>query len=99
MWCTFAYFYPDFAPFGYPFATKNALLSTDKSAFFLNDVCLRKMMLALPDDVRFANDVCLAVHWANIASLAERSGATSYLRCKFIISPSDDALFSNIFFV
>ena len=30
---------------------------------FLNDVCLRQMMLASPNDVRFANDVCLTAHW------------------------------------
>ena len=36
---------------------------------FLNDVCLRQMMTASPNDVRYANDVCLAAHWANIASL------------------------------
>jgi len=36
---------------------------------FLNDVCLRQMMTASPNDVRCANDVCLAAHWANIASL------------------------------
>jgi len=27
------------------------------------------MMTASPNDVRFANDVCLTAHWANIASL------------------------------
>ena len=31
---TFAYSYLDSATFGYSFATKNALLSTDKGAFF-----------------------------------------------------------------
>ena len=36
---------------------------------FLNDVCLRQMMTATPNDVRCANDVCLTAHWANIASL------------------------------
>jgi len=36
---------------------------------FFNDVCLRQMMTATPNDVRFANDVCLTAHWANIASL------------------------------
>ena len=29
---------------------------------FLNDVCLRQMMWALPNDVRSANDVCLTAH-------------------------------------
>ena len=28
-----------------------------------------KMMTASPNDVRYANDVCLTAHWANIASL------------------------------
>ena len=32
---------------------------------FLNDVCLRQMMTASP------NDVCLTAHWANIASLCD----------------------------
>jgi len=27
------------------------------------------MMTATPNDVRFANDMCLTAHWANIASL------------------------------
>ena len=30
---------------------------------FFYDVCLRQMMTALPNDVRFANDVCLTAHW------------------------------------
>ena len=59
--------------------------SLTRMAFF-NDVCLRQMMLASPNDVRCANDVCLAAHWANIASLRP-TGATSYLRSKCIISP------------
>ena len=29
----------------------------------MNDVCLRQMMTATPNDVRFANDVCLTAHW------------------------------------
>ncbi|MBR2988192.1 MAG: hypothetical protein IKC64_00535 [Clostridia bacterium] len=53
-------------PFSPP--TKNALLSTDKGAF-LNDVCLRQMMLATPMMTATPNDVCLTAHWANIASL------------------------------
>jgi len=53
---------------------------------FLNDVCLRQMMTASPNDVRCANDVCLTAHWANIASLRP-TGTTSYLRSKCIISP------------
>ena len=27
------------------------------------------MMTATPNDIRYANDVCLTAHWANIASL------------------------------
>ena len=34
------------------------------------------MMAATPNDVRFANDVCLTAHWANIASL--RNGVEQY---------------------
>ena len=49
-------------------ATKNALLSTDKGVFFLNDVCLWQMMLALPMMTAAPNDVCLTAHWANIIS-------------------------------
>ena len=41
-----------------------------KQMAFFNDVCLRQMMTATPNDVRYANDVCLAAHFmANIASL------------------------------
>ena len=29
-----------------------------------NDVGLRPMMTASPNDVRFANDVCLTAHWS-----------------------------------
>ena len=36
---------------------------------FLNDVCLRQMMLATPMMTASPNDVCLTAHWANIASL------------------------------
>jgi len=54
---------------------------------FLNDVCLRQMMTASPNDVRCANDVCLAAHWGKHRIIAKRSGATSYLRSKCIISP------------
>ena len=36
---------------------------------FLNDVCLRQMMLAPPMMTASPNDVCLTAHWANIASL------------------------------
>ena len=53
---------------------------------FLHDVCLRQMMTATPNDAHFANDVCLAAHWASIASLRP-TGATSYLRSNCIISP------------
>ena len=34
-----------YAPFSRSFATKNALLSTKTKVRFLNDVCLRQMML------------------------------------------------------
>ena len=54
---------------GHP-SQKKALAQA--SAFF-NDVCLRQMMMATPNDVRFANDVCLAAHFkANIASLRNK---------------------------
>ena len=39
------------------------------------------MMTASP------NDVCLAAHWGKHRIIAKRSGATSYLRSKCIISP------------
>ena len=44
---------------------------------FLNDVCLRQMMLASPMMTATPNDVCLTAHWANIASLRP-TGATSF---------------------
>ena len=64
---------------------------------FLNDVCLRQMMLASPNDVRYANDVCLRAHRGKYRIIAERSGATSYLRSKCIISPQGDASFKNTY--
>ena len=45
---------------------------------FLNDVCLRQMMLACANDVRYANDVCLTAHWGKHRIIAERSEATSF---------------------
>ena len=48
------------------------------------------------NDVRYANDVCLTAHWGKHRIIAERSGATSYLRSKFIISPQGDASFEDI---
>ena len=45
------------------------LFSTKTKVRFLNDVCLRQMMLALPMMTALPNDVCLTAHWANIASL------------------------------
>ena len=44
-------------------------------------------MTASPYDVRYANDVCLRAHRGKHRIIAERSGATSYLRGKCIISP------------
>ena len=54
---------------------------------FLNDVCLRQMMWASPNDDADANDVCLRAHRGKHRIIAKRSGATSYLRSKCIISP------------
>ena len=70
---------------------KKEPLSTKTKVLFLNDVCLRQMMTASPNDVRCANDVCLAAHWGKHRIIAERSEATSYLRSKCIISPKGDA--------
>jgi hypothetical protein len=52
---------------------------------FLNDVCLRQLMLAAPMMTAAPNDVCLAAHWGKHRIIAERSGATSYLQGKCII--------------
>ena len=54
---------------------------------FLNDVCLRQMMLAVPMMTASPNDVCLTAHRGKHRIIAERSEATSYLRSKCIISP------------
>ena len=43
--------------------TKSALLSTKTKVRFLNDVCLRQMMLAAPMMTASPNDVCLTAHW------------------------------------
>ena len=44
------------------YTTKNALLSTKTKVRFLNDVCLRQMMLAAPMMTATPNDVCLTAH-------------------------------------
>ena len=44
---------------------------------FLNDVCLRQLVLATPMMTALPNDACLTAHWANIASLRVKR-ATSY---------------------
>ena len=64
-----------------PFTTKNALLSTKTKVRFLNDVCLRQMMRGL------------ATFWGKHRIITGRSGATSYLRSKCIISPQGNAPF------
>jgi len=48
---------------------------------FLNDFCLRQMMLASP------NDVCLTAHWANIVSLRNAVKQHHLSEAKNIISP------------
>ena len=63
---------------------------------FLNDVCLRQMMLATPMMTASPKDVCLTAHCGKHRIIAERSGATSYLRSKCIISPQGDASFEDI---
>ena len=70
-----------------PQPTKNAPLSTKTKVRFLNDVCLRQMMLAVPMMTATPNDVCLRAHKGKHRIIATRSGATSYLRSKCIISP------------
>ena len=70
-----------------PQPTKNALLSTKTKVRFLNDVCLRQMMLASPMMTASPNDVCLRAHRGKHRIIAKRSGAASYLRSKCIISP------------
>ena len=67
----------------------------DFLSVFLNYVCLRQMMTASPNDVRYANDVCLRAHRGKHRIIAKRSGATSYLRSKCIISPQGDASFKT----
>ena len=48
------------------------------SLFFLNDVCLRQVMLASPMMTVTPNDVCLAAHWGKHRIIAELNGATSF---------------------
>ena len=43
--------------------TKKEPLSTKTKVLFLNDVCLRQMMTASPNDVRCANDAWLRHIW------------------------------------
>ena len=60
-----------------------------KANFIENDVGLRPMMTATP------NDAWLRHIWGKHRIIAERSGATSYLRSKYIISPQGDASFDK----
>ena len=45
------------------------------------------MMTAWPNDVRYANDLCLAAHWANITSLLNAVEQHLLSEAKNIISP------------
>ena len=69
------------------FIQKNALLSTDKGAFFEWCLPVTQMMLATPMMTSTPNDVCLTAHCGKHRIIAERSGATSYLQSKCIMSP------------
>ena len=73
-------------------SSKNPDLSLDKSGF-LNDVCLRQMMLALPMMTASPNDACLAAHdgkhriIANEMSNIIMHSITSYRQRRYIILP------------
>jgi hypothetical protein len=61
-------------------------LSTKTKVRFLNDVCVRQMMLAPPMMTATPNDECLMAHWANIASLRNEVEQHHYAKHN-IISP------------
>jgi hypothetical protein len=62
---------------------------------FLNDVCLRQMMTASPNDVRCANDVCLTAHWGKHRIIASETSNIILSEAKNIISPQGDASFDK----
>ena len=75
----------------------------DPPVGFLNDVCpsslcelYGKMMTAPPNDVRFANDVCLTAHWANIASLRHEVAQHHFERSEKHHIAAGDASFEDI---
>ena len=68
---------------GHP-SQKKALANA--SAFF-NDVCLRQMMTATPNDVRYANDVCLRAHKGKHRIIASETSNIILSEAKNIISP------------
>ena len=75
-----------------PQPTKNALLSTKTKVRFLNDVCLRQMMTASPNDVRFANDAWLRHIWGQTSPHCGTQWSNIILsEAKNIISPQGNA--------
>ena len=63
---------------------------------FLNDVCLWQMMLASPMMFALRMMRGFATFYGKHRIIAKRSGATSYLRSKCIISPQGDVSFEDI---
>ena len=75
-----------------PLPTKNALLSTKTKVRFLNDVCLRQMMLAVPMMTATPNDVCLRAHKGKHRIIASETSNIILSEAKNIISRSDTSL-------
>ena len=66
---TFSLFLPTFTHLFTALSQQKTHFCLVTKVRFLNDVCLRQMMTATPNDVRFANDAWLRHIGANIASL------------------------------
>ena len=54
---------------------------------FLNDVCLRQMMLAPPMMTASPNDVCLTAHWGKHRIIESETSNIILSEAKNIISP------------
>ena len=74
------------------FCLERCVPQAERDAHFVRDV-------SFGNDVGFANDDGFATFYGKHRIIAERSGATSYLRSKCIISPQGDAKKTKKFYV
>ena len=89
MWCRtpFLRFYPCLDTFYPQYRIKKRTFVYQTKVPFLNDVCLRQMMTTSPNDVCYANDVCLAAHYGKHRIIATNGSNIILSEAKNIISP------------